>query len=591
MTKSKATKQFKKEPSTQKKINTQPNSKPTVRKSIATVEIDLRKPETHRIQIKIKHDKKRWPGLIQFPVWSPGSYMVREYSQHVSHMKGASKINKNTWRPYREANQISFEVYGFDRIVQTNYIDNKIAILVGSALLPLLHGPFEIILQLPKSWSVLGSALNFKATGSNSYKAKVRDDDHWIDCPIVTAKKNHGGTKKFLVGKIPHTFTWVGSEPSVPIDKIIADTKKICQRTIKMFGSAPFKQYNYLIDFAPGFYGGLEHRNSQLSQFDPDVLGDSTNYEAFMGLLAHEYFHAWNVKAIRPERLGPFNYLEENYTEDLWFAEGITSYFDEMIPLDCGISTQESVNKARLKDVNILKDGNPGHLRRSVAESSFDAWICLYHRNEDWLNRDVSYYVKGAQIAWCWDARLQKLTKKKWSLEKLMKEIYREYGITAEEPLATAAPGFTRKDLLLFCEKTTGQRHNFVEEWVNSTKPLPWREAAKFFNLHWEEKVHDIFHHQFGFGLNEEKGKLRATIVFNGTTAEKAGLAPKDEVIAVDDIRVTNKAQAEAAVKRSQTKVRWLVARAGRVFELTLKSKKHAGLGVEQIPANTKSAL
>lgn len=584
MTKAKATKTKKPSPKAKSKKKTPKNSQ-------TTVEIDLRNPETHRVQINIKHKEPHWPGLIQFPVWSPGSYMVREYSQHVSHLKGAKKINKNTWRPYAETRQISYEVYGFDRTVRTNYIDDNLAILIGSALLPLMQGPFEVVLHLPNSWSVLDSALGFKKIKSgSSYRAKVRDDDHWIDCPIVAARKGHGGTKKFKVGKIPHTFTWVGSAPAVGLDKIIADTKKICERTIKMFGSAPFKQYNYLIDFAPGLYGGLEHRDSQLSQFDPDVLGDKSKYEAFMGLLAHEYFHAWNVKAIRPEQLGPFNYLEENYTEDLWFAEGITSYFDEFIPLECGIITQESFNKARLKDINFLKDGNPGHARRSVAESSFDAWICLYHRNEDWLNRDVNYYVKGAQLAWCWDARLQKATNKKWTLEKLMKEIYREYGVMADESLREATAGFSRADLLLFCEKVTEQRHQFVEDWVQSKEPLPWREAAKFFGIDFEEKVVDEFNHQFGVVLNEESGKLTASVVFNGTTAEKAGLAPKDELIAIDGIRLNTKAQAESAIKRGTKNSKWLIARAGRIFELTVQSKKHAGLGVEQVLRAAKSS-
>ncbi len=370
------------------------------------VTIDLTAPETHRAQVTIAARADDLPPLLQFPVWTPGSYLVREYARHVTLLEPADKVTKNQWRLRGKPKSISYEVYCFERSVRTSFLDTNYAALVGATLLPLLHAPFDVEILLPRGWEGLSSALGFKKKGAGRFVTTVANDDDWIDKPIVAWAPGSGGVGKFRAGGITHHIAWVGSECARPLADLQESFAKLAQATLKMFGSAPFKEYWFLLHFGHRLYGGLEHRDSQLSQFDGASLLEKPDWNRFLKLIAHEYFHSWNVKSLRPQALGPFDYGNENYTQDIWFSEGLTDYFDDILPLTAGLYSQEDHDKARLRDVSFFPDGHPGHGRRSLAESSFDAWIRYYRSDEDSVNTDVSYYGKGAVLGWCWDAHL-----------------------------------------------------------------------------------------------------------------------------------------------------------------------------------------
>jgi predicted metalloprotease with PDZ domain len=458
-------------------------------KSAYLVTIDLTKPETHRAQIRIEARGDALPPVLQFPVWTPGSYLIREYARHITLLEPADKISKNEWRLQENPKAVTYEVYCFEKTVRTSFLDTTHAVLVGATLLPILHAPFEVQLILPRDWKSVSSALKFRKTGS-SFRTLVNCDDDWIDKPIIAWAPGSGGLGRFRVNGIQHHVAWVGTPPSRPMQEITNSLAKIVKATLAMFGGAPFEEYWFLLHFAPNLGGGLEHRDSQLSQFDGPKLSEPADWNRFLKLIAHEYFHAWNVKSLRPAALGPFNYFAENYTQDIWFAEGLTDYFDDIIPLQAGLYSKIDHDKARLKDVTSFPDGHPGHFRRSLAESSFDAWIRYYRPDEDSVNTDVSYYGKGAILGWCWDMLLQRRSKGRWTLAKLMKAFYKEFGIDAYEPLAKAKPGYTRAMLFEFAEKTTGIRQKTIlEDWITSRKPLPWREAARFFGVKWKENI------------------------------------------------------------------------------------------------------
>jgi predicted metalloprotease with PDZ domain len=546
--------------------------------------IDLSQAQTHRAKVRIEEAAEKLPGILEFPVWTPGSYMVREYSRHITTLEPATKISKNKWHLASNAKEITYEVYCFERTVRTSYLDENYAALVGATLLPLLAGPFTVELKLPSHWKILSSALKFRSLGKSRYIAQVRDRDHWIDCPIVASAQGFGGTGKFRVGGITHHIAWVGLECARPMKELEDSFKKIASTTLKFFGGSPFKEYWFLLQFGYKLYGGLEHRDSQLSQFDGANLNDPKSWDAFLRLIAHEYFHSWNVKSIRPKALGPFDYHQENYTEDLWFAEGITDYFDDMIPLFAGLISQEAYAKARLKDVSQLPDGIPAHRRRSLAETSFDAWIRHYRGDEDTMNTDVTYYSKGALLGWCWDALLQKKSKGKWNLAKLMRAIWKEFGIDAYEDLTLAKPGFTRAELFAFAEKITNiKQAKVLDGWIKDRKPLPWREAAKTFHIKYSENVSDFYLHHLGFQLQFGNSPLVKAVASHGA-AEDAGISPQDEILAINGTRVSDQEKTTNTLKKAMKagkKIELLLCRGDKIFQKNIFWKKHSNLGIE----------
>ena len=546
--------------------------------------IDLTNAASHRARVRITRGSASLPAELVFPVWTPGSYLVREYARHVTTLEPAHKVSKNTWRLIGNPAEVSYEVYCFERTVRTSFLDENYASLVGATLLPLLGGPFEVELRTPASWAFVSSALDFRKKGPGRWVASVRDDDQWIDSPIVAAAPGFGGLGRFTTKGITHHVAWVGLRCARSMRDMEEAFRAIANTTIDTFGGAPFKEYWFLLHFGQKLYGGLEHRDSQLSQFDGQGLAEAKDWDGFLRLIAHEYLHSWNVKSIRPRALGPFDYTQENYTQDIWFAEGITDYLDDYLCWKAGILSEDTYWKARLKDATLLPDGVPGHTRRSLAESSFDAWIRYYRGDEDSINTDVTYYAKGALLGWCWDAHLRKSSKGRWSLPKLMRAIYEEFGIDAYEPLATAKPGFTRDELLTFAEKKTGVRQKaFVDGLVTERKALPWRNAAKVFNIPVEEKVSDPVMHLTGMSLSFKPGAFVAKVT-SGSAAETAKISANDEILALNGYRVTDNDSFQKALtqaKKDGDTIEVLLTRLDRVLTRKLAWRKHEGLGVE----------
>jgi len=557
------------------------------------VTLDARNANSHRIFVTITAQERcSFPSLLQFPIWTPGSYMVREYSRHITKFQGGEKINKNSWRISADIKKISYEVYCFERTVRTSYLDDNYAALVGATLLPILGKNFTVKILFPHDWSFVSSALNFKKDRAGEWHANIRDDDHWIDSPIVAARPGFGARGKFALKGINHEIAWVGSQCEKSMKELERDFSKIASVVLGIFNKAPMKNYHFLLHFGAKLYGGLEHRDSQLSQFDGSTLNDEKEYKNFIRLIAHEYFHSWNVKSLRPKPLGPFKYFEENYTEDLWFAEGITDYFDDIIPFKAGFLSEKEFLEERFDDIKTMNDFLPGHSRRSLKESSFDAWIRAYRPDEDSANTDISYYSKGSILGWCWDAHLQKKSRGKWTLEKLMRSFWEKYGIDAYEPLSTARPGFTRNELLLFAEKITKiPQKTLVESWVVSRKPLPWRDAAKFFHTSWMEKIADPTQYYLGMQIQWKASQATVQKVYANSAAEKAGLCPGDEILAIDNYRVSEQQKIKTLLRPAALgkKVNLCISRSDRVSIFSLSPFKHKDLGMDFVPSLQKT--
>jgi len=381
--------------------------------------VQIPAPQTHYVQVTIalvldsNLDQGRDLTLF-LPSWSPGSYLLREYSRHLRALKITDEkgrevefelIAKGSWLLKLKDTKATtltcrYEVYCYELTVRTCHIDATHAFLQGPAYLLGLeeytHLTHEITLEIPPEWSKIATALPCLAQDStHRFRFKATNYDYLIDSPIELGCHENLG---FKIGEVEHLVAIYGYlHEDVDRQKFLSDIQKICQTTCDYMGVIPFKNYVFIIHFIPGIYGGLEHLDSTVLQFDGRKLTNPKDYLQWLCLVSHEYFHAWNVKRLRPIELGPFHYTQENYTRMLWLAEGLTSFMDNYFVLKsklCSIDDYLDLIKSDLNTYYQIQ----GRRYDSLEESSFQAWIKLYRPHENSNNVTISYYLKGGLV-------------------------------------------------------------------------------------------------------------------------------------------------------------------------------------------------
>jgi predicted metalloprotease with PDZ domain len=369
--------------------------------------IQIKDPNSHYATVKMEISGIKTKQInVKLPVWTPGSYMVREFSRNVGKSKAYSgnetlavqKSDKNTWTIQNPKNLKSltfeYEIYAFEAGVRTTYIDNDHAFILPTSCLMFVDGGIinkgQLKLEFPAAWHRVSTTL--KRVSPYTYEYENYDD--LADSPIEIG--NHDELT-FDVAGVPHKVALVG-ENNCPKEKFTKDLKTICEGMLQIVGTHPCKEYLFIIHHVEEGGGGLEHANSNVVQFQRYNYSNEQRYKSFLSLCAHEYFHLWNVKRIRPAALGPFNYNQENYTNLLWVAEGITSYYDELIMYRTGFWTQAEYLKSLSSSITATMN-RQGAYHQSLHEASFDAWIKEYRPNENSINSQISYYLKGAVVA------------------------------------------------------------------------------------------------------------------------------------------------------------------------------------------------
>ncbi|HEV2763041.1 MAG TPA: hypothetical protein VGV38_08605, partial [Pyrinomonadaceae bacterium] len=372
--------------------------------------VSMPAPHTHLLEVKMLVRDARGATQIDLvmPVWTPGSYLVREYARHVQDFaaKDSSgrdlawrKTNKHTWRVEtrgaREWRAV-YRVYSNELSVRTNELNDRRAFWNNAALLMYPEGqtnaPSAVRVVPFRNWKV-ATGLPPVAGEANTFRAE--NFDALYDSPFLVSDFKEFA---FDVRGRRHRFV-VEGEGNYDMARLARDVPKIVEATAELFGGElPYPDYTFMLVAAPSGGGGLEHRNStaliyQRFGFRPDA--GPTSYKNFLTLVAHELFHVWNVKLIRPDALGPFDYTRENYTTLLWFAEGATDYYEKILVRRAGLMTDKELLEGWADSIKDLQ-ARPGRLEQSLEESSFDAWIKYYRRDENWINSQVSYYDKGA---------------------------------------------------------------------------------------------------------------------------------------------------------------------------------------------------
>lgn len=514
------------------------------------VEID--KPEHNHIKVKMTIENVTGSKLKVFlPSWSPGSYLMREYARHVRWFQVSqgngevlfhTQLAKGVWeidwdksdiKTKQNTLQVSYDVYAKELTVRTSHVDASHAFLHGpSYIMGLVDQKIEnptIEFRFPSAWSKLSTGLKDISQKRDVFLYSAVDYDELIDAPVEIGCHETDGFE--ALGKPHHLAHYGDLYPHK--NNIKSDVKKIVETVAKHFDNElPYDQYLFLTHFVPKLYGGLEHLNSTALHFDGRKLSNRRDYLNYLSLVAHEYFHLWNVKRIRPKELGPFDYLNEGYSTLLWLAEGLTSLMDDLFVYRANLSTLEEY-------LDIVK-GNldqylntPGRMYHTLEQSSFNAWIKLYRPDENSKNSSVSYYLKGGLVFTVLHALLFEKGK---SIDDVLHLLWKDYKSRPET-------GVTREDVYRMIKEVGGddvlQKFSTM---IETTEDIDFESAFK--KMGCELKFTEPNGPWLGVDFDFSGERVFVKNVILDSPAHKAGLNANDEIIFLNGLRF-EKADAE----------------------------------------------
>lgn len=524
------------------------------------ISVNLCKNLAHFFEITITMSQASPRQRLSMPTWTPGSYLMREFSQHIVSIDafeeerpiGINKVSKNCFELANEGRKLvlRYVVYAFDSSIRAAFLDDQQAYFNGTSLFMRPHGfeeaSFVVNIEKPKAlrcdqWQVATGmdVLDVDAQGFGRYSAKGYEA--LVDYPfqISTMKR-----LPFTVGITPHEIVLVGDVRPFDEDRLLRDLQSICKEHIAMFGGKPpFLNYLFIARFEEGGAGGLEHRNSTMLIASPHVLPkqgiveSDPNYRQFLGLCSHEYFHAWNVKRLLPKEFVPFNFDQECYTTMLWLFEGITSYYDDLALLRAEVISLENYLEILSKNYSRLLKIR-GRSVQSLAESSFDAWIKFYRQNENSANTTVSYYLKGSFVGLMLDLIIRQRSSGKRSLDDVMLKAFQLHG---------DGSGISESEFFaLVSDIGDINTDEFSQRYIYGREELPLSELLMDFGVEFskssdefslDEKTKMGAHVGMKIRLDDHN-RAHVSFVEQDGPAMEAGISPHDEIIAVDSIRI-----------------------------------------------------
>ena len=520
-------------------------------------------PKAHQWHITLKfQNPSDSSAVLKLPNWVPGSYLIRDFSRHIITISAEcdgqpaalSQTAKNIWQTSPKSGHwvIRYIVYAFDLSVRGSFLDTNRGFFDGSCLFFSIEGRLKdthslSFNDLPKEWRI---ATSMPTTGSNTFQTTSYHD--LIDHPVEL------GNIEFLdfeAGGIPHRIALSGHYPDFDRDRLVSDIRKICETELAMFPSpAPFTHYLFLLHVGDNIYGALEHISSTALLADrhslpPHGMTEANDaYTQLLGLFSHEYFHAWNVKSIKPAAFAPYDLDRENYTEQLWAFEGITSYYDDLFLARSRTIAPEAYLRLLAQSITRVQQ-TKGRLKQSLAESSFTAWNKFYKQDENSPNAIVSYYQKGALAALCLDLAIRSKSSGRHTLDSVMQQHYRDWLDTRQ--------GIPEKQWQARCQAFTGlDLEDFFQTTLYTTADLPLAELLATIGIGLQWQAQPRSHggaflpepptetpapaSDFGARFKQNSDHATLTHVFNGGSAENAALCPQDKIIAVDSYACTD---------------------------------------------------
>jgi len=545
--------------------------------------VAFRAPHAHLVDVEARFSDTSMLGAgatLRMAAWTPGSYLVRDYARHVQDLAAegdgqplsVTKIDKASWRVELAGARelvVRYRVYANELTVRTSHVDGTHAFLNGAPTFlwieELAHAPHALTVEAPSGWRVV---TGLRAEGAGFV---ARDLDELIDSPI------HAGSGPHLefetAGRRHDLAVWGRPDAGVAtLDDLVHHARTIVEHYAALFGGLPYDRYAFLLMLAAGARGGLEHRASTALLAAPYAFATRKKYEDLLELVSHEFFHLWNVKRLRPEALGPFDYGRENYTRSLWVVEGMTSYYDRYTLRRTRLLTAKRYLEKLAEEWGALL-AVPGRHKQSVEEASFDAWIKLYRPDENSANSTVSYYLKGSIVCLCLDLEIRRRSGGRRRLDDALVALWRGYG--------QAGRGYRDDEIQGAIERAVDlDLGAFFDRFVRGCDDpdLGGELRAIGFDLRPKaEKDDDGPGAWLGATTRMDGGRLTVAQVPSGAAGEQAGLYAGDEIVAIDGFRVIDEKSLNErlAARRARTPARLLVFRRDeeRSIDLVLGEK------------------
>lgn len=500
--------------------------------------VAMPQPQTHLFEVTLTVSNWHSELLdLKMPVWTPGSYLVREYAKQLQnfgavtatgHNLATTKIAKNHWQIQTDgSNQIviSYQMFANELTVRTNHLDATHGYFNPAALCFYVpeyeHCPIEIkIIPADLQWQITTSLVEI-----SPQTFLATDFDTLVDSPFEIGCQQ---IYDFTVLAKPHQLVVWGTgnfDHHVAID----DIKKIVEVEAKIFGGLPYEKYTFLLHLSPSGGGGLEHKNCCSLLYPRFSFASGEQHNRFMQLVAHEFFHLWNVKRIRPAALEKFDYERENYTPSLWFSEGTTSYYDLIIPRRAGIYDDQEFLAELSKEITRFMT-TPGRLVQPLSESSFDAWIKLYRPDANSSNSQMSYYLKGEMVTLLLDLLIRDRTQSHKSFDDVLVAMWEQFG--------KSEVGFTEIQLKQIIESIANQNlTEFYDRYIHGVEELPFNDYLAAVGVELKPVNANIPY--LGITVKSEHGKEMIKAVASNSPAQLAGIDPGDELLAIDGFKVS----------------------------------------------------
>lgn len=582
-----------KEASAQQKPSRVPRPRPasTAKPSDISYTVSMTKPATHLLEVEMRIKSAAMTDQIELkmPVWTPGSYLVREYARHVQGFsaKGASgspltwrKINKNTWQidsKRADTLSVTYQVYSNELTVRTNELNDEHAFWNNAALLMFPKGELatsSVVKVVPHAGWKVATGLPKVEGQENTFRAP--NYDILYDSPFEVSD-----FKEFtfdVEGK-SHRFVMSG-EGNYDLKVLARETTKVVEEAYKIFGELPYENYTFIVNLRGG--GGLEHLNSTALQWNRFGFKPRSRLIGFMGLVAHEYFHCFNVKRIRPDALGPFDYENENYTKLLWVAEGGTEYYSNLILNRAGLISDKEYLNAKANAFEQLQ-ARPGRLETSLEDASQDAWIKYYRQDENSVNNQISYYDKGEIVNMMLDLRIRSASNSARSLDDVMRYLYNEFYKNGRN--------YTPEDFQKAAEMAAGTGlDDFFNKYVRGTDDIDYGKFLEPFGLQITSSQPNKNKAYIGADTSEQDGRLTIRTVKAGTPAYDQGLNSGDQIVAIDGYRASTQfLQSYLSEKKPGDTVRLSVFRFDKLrdLEFALGSNEQTAFSISAVSAPT----
>ena len=550
-------------------------------------DIDVGAVHRHTFSIELRVDRPGAEQRLSLPAWIPGSYLVREFARHLfglsAEQNGAAlplqQLDKATWLAHAAAGVplvVRYQVYAFDTSVRAAFLDPSRGFFNGTGVCLRVEGLESeahhlALCGLPAGWEVATTLEPRAGGGVNEFVAA--DYDALVDHPVELGRFWRG---RFEVAGVPHEFAVAGALPDFDGERLLADSRRLCEAEIRFWhgtGRAPFDRYLFMLNALEDGRGGLEHRSStalvasrrdlprrapaDAAEATPAKPETSDGYVGVLGLVAHEYFHAWNVKRLKPREFATFDYAGENYTRLLWFFEGFTSYYDDLFVLRSGLIDAPRYLKLLAATISSVQAA-PGRHVQSVAEASFDAWVKYYRADENTPNATISYYAKGSLVALAFDLTLR--SEGNGSLDDVMRQLWQK---SDGGPIDEA-------DIAAALEAIGGRSYEReIAAWVHGTGELPLTALLERFAVAADAQPATLAQ-RLGLRANESAlTGIKVTHVLRAGAGERAGVAAGDELIAAEGWRLRRLEEAARVLPQEGTAT-LLVGRDQRVLSLPL---------------------